>query len=234
MRRIPRPATDRHQLVGQLRAQLATTTRIRRPVHPVHPVLAELLPAGGLLPGSAYSVRGGPSLIFALLSDASAEGTWCGVVGMPEIGAEAAAAAGIRLERLALVPHPGERWPAVTAALLEAVGMLALRPGMAQRPAETSRLSARLRDREGVLLVEGAWPGAAAAISVADPLWRGLGRGHGHLVSREVTLTVTARHELPRSARVLLPDATGAMAVPPHSTQQEEAVVGRSMLRAVG
>jgi hypothetical protein len=61
---------------------------------PVPPVLAGLLPHGGLRRGSTVLVRSSTSL-FAVLAEASTQGTWCALVGMPEVGVVAAAEAGL-------------------------------------------------------------------------------------------------------------------------------------------
>ena len=109
----------RTELLARLRAQVAVKeARIRQTPFPVHPDLAALLPDGGLKPGSAYSLTGAGALLLALLAEPSREGYWCGVVGMPDFGAEAAAHAGVDLDRLALVPDPAEQWLATTAALV--------------------------------------------------------------------------------------------------------------------
>jgi len=43
------------------------------------------------------------------------------VVGVPEFGVEAASSFGIDLERLVLVPNPGDQWLAVTAAIADGI-----------------------------------------------------------------------------------------------------------------
>ncbi len=183
---------------------------------PVHPALAALLPERGLRPGAAYTLAASSTLLLTLLAEPSRAGSWCGVVGLPELGAEAAEHAGVELSRLVLVPTPGERWLSVVAALTEVLPVVVVRPSSRVREADASRLSARLRDREAVLLVAGDWPQAHARISLAEPRWTGLGEGHGHLTTREVTLTVTGRRiPVPRSTRVLLPDPDGRLATGP-------------------
>jgi hypothetical protein len=64
-------------------------------------------------------VRSSTSLLFAVLAEASTQGTWCGLVGMPEVGVVAAAEAGLVLSRVALIPDPGPDLAAVTSALLD-------------------------------------------------------------------------------------------------------------------
>src|ERR1051325_2751052 len=91
---------------------------------PVTPELSSLLPGHGLRRGSTVAVAAGPSapaaggtsLLLALLSEASRQGSWCAVVGVPSLGAIAAAESGVALDRLALVPDPRPEWPPVGAA----------------------------------------------------------------------------------------------------------------------
>lgn len=201
--------------VASLRAQLERVQgrRLDAPVLPVHPALAALLPGGGLRPGAAYSLSRSTSLLLALLAQPSQAGSWCGVVGMPRLGAEAAERLGVDLSRLVLIPDPGQRWLAITATIAEVLPVVAVRPSGRAPDAEISRLAARLRDRGAVLLVQGPWPQAEAVLELNAPEWAGVGRGHGYLSGREVTVTASSRR-WPRSrrSRLLLPDATGAVA----------------------
>jgi hypothetical protein len=204
----------RTELLARLRAQVAVKeARIRQTPFPVHPELAALLPDGGLKPGSAYSLSGAGALLLSLLAEPSREGYWCGVVGMPDFGAEAAAHAGVDLDRLALVPDPAEQWMATTAALVEALPIVAVRPSGKLSDGEVAKLMSRLRDREAVLLVDGPWPRAEALLSVSGLSWSGVGAGFGYLTSREVTVTVSSRRSpLRRSVRLVLPTAEGRLA----------------------
>lgn len=204
------------ELLERLRAQVAAKeARFRQGRYPVHPDLAGLLPDGGLKPGAAYSLGGCGALLLALLAEPSREGHWCCVVGMPEFGAEAAGHAGVCLDRLALVPDPAEQWLGITAALVEAVPVVAVRPSGRVAEGDAARLMARVRDREAVLLVAGPWPRAEARLTATQPRWWGVGDGHGHLERREVTVTATARRlPVPRSTRLVLPAPDGRLAQP--------------------
>ena len=200
--------------VVRLRAQLERVQgrRLDAPVLPVLPALASLLPGGGLRPGSAYSIAPSSSLLFALLAAASQAGSWCGVVGMPQLGAEAAERLGVDLSRLVLIPDPGTRWLAVTATIAEVLPVVAVRPGGRASDGDVSRLAARLRDRGAVLLVQGPWAQAEASITVDAPEWTGLGAGHGYLAERELTVTVASRRTpVPRRGRMLLPAVDGTL-----------------------
>ena len=172
---------------------------------PTHPVIASLLPGGALKEGASYSVDRSITLLMLLLASPSAAGAWCGIVGVPEFGVEAAAGFGIDLERLVLVPHPGDQWLAATAAIADAMGVVAVRPPKRASDGSVSRLAARLRTRGTTLLVLGTWPQSEAMLSITESSWSGIGAGHGNLGAREATVTVTSTAAgRPRSARLVL------------------------------
>jgi hypothetical protein len=205
--------------VLRLRREISRMQRRRseQPLLPLDTAFSSLLPDDGLLTGSAYTVSPSPSLVLALLSAASQKGHWCAVIGMPTLGVEAAAAFGVDLDRLILVPNPAERWLAVTSALAEVVPLIAVHPGSRVRDADISRLSARLRDRGTTLLVAesaaiGPWPQSEGSIRLTDPHWHGPGEGWGLL--QDCTATVTAqtrRAPLASSVQVRLPGSHGAV-----------------------
>lgn len=174
--------------------------RNRQGSHPVLPCLASLFPAG-LRGGAAYSLDTHLSVGMALLAASSVEGQWCGVAGIPDFGAEAAAGFGIDLDRLVLVPDPGADWPATVGALVDVLPLVLVRPPSPVRPSEASRLGSRLRERAGVLLVLGQWPQSEATLSLTGSSWEGLGRGHGHLARHLVELRANHRGRL-RTATV--------------------------------
>lgn len=154
------------------------------------------------------------SLLWTLLAEASAGGAWVGVVGRPELGPVAAAEAGLRLERLALVPDTGADLLAVTSALLDGLDVVVM--GGLERaalgPADRERLAARARQRGAVLLALGGWPGADVQLSCTDVRWSGLGaEGSGRLREREIVVRSQGRGIAPagRSARFLLPGRDG-------------------------
>lgn len=203
---VERARADLDRLLA-LRSKLGELerTRVDGGALPTHPALGALLPGGGLQPGGVYSVSGSTSLLMTLLAGPSADGAWCAVVGMPGFGTEAAARFGIDLDRLVLVPHPGDRWFGVTAALADAVSVVAVAPAARVGDAEAARLAARLRQRGAVLLVAGAWPRVDARVGVASSSWVGVCEGHGYLGVREVTVTAESRSwGRERSARLLL------------------------------
>lgn len=167
-----------------------------------HPAFAGLLQ---LQAGSSYSVDS-MSLALALMAGPSADGAWCAVVGTAELGLEAAAAAGIELRRTILVPDPGEAWLEVTAALIDVLGVVLLRAPAHVGAKDVSRISARLRQRGGILIAYGDWPRSEARVSMRDVEWVGLGQGHGHLQGRQATVEVQRGTAPARRARLWLPD----------------------------
>jgi hypothetical protein len=226
---VPGPGSeaDPAGAVATLRAQLERVQgrRLDASVLPVHPALASLLPGGGLRAGAAYSLPRSTSVLLALLAQPSQSGSWCGVIGMPRLGAEAAEGLGVDLSRLVLIPDPGARWLAVTSPVAEVLPVVAVRPSGRAADGEIARLAARLRDRGAVLLVQGPWPQAEAVIEVGEPAWEGVGRGHGYLAGRAVTLMSSSRR-WPRSrrARVMLPDAEGHVSAAPERMRPVEAL----------
>jgi membrane protein implicated in regulation of membrane protease activity len=205
---------------GGQRARLSEAARRTTPVSlaeerllPVSPALLGLLPSAGLRRGSTIAVAGSPSLALALIAEASAAGSWSAAVGLPSLGLVAAAQAGIALERFALVAWPGDDWPVVTAALLDALDVVIVRPVSRVRSADARRLAARARERGAVLVPVGPWEGADVRLTVTDREWEGLGDGAGHLERRRVEVVATGRGAASRTRRasVWLPDANGGV-----------------------
>ncbi|QJY46555.1 hypothetical protein [Pseudonocardia broussonetiae] len=183
-------------------------------VLPVVEPLAGLLLGGGLRRGSTVALAPGPgstSLLLGLVGEASAQGAWVGVVGRPELGLVAAVEAGVVLERLALVPHPGRDLLAVTVALLDGMDVVAV-PGAGVRAGDRQRLAARARQRGAVLLALGPWPGADVELGCADVQWQGLEAGAGRLCSRRIRVRAAGRGLGPgRTAGLVLPADGGGV-----------------------
>lgn len=163
---------------------------------PIASVLQPVLPSG-LMAGSCYAVRSSLGLAMGLIAEASDSGEWCGVVGIPHFGAEAAATMGVDLSRILLVPEPKEDWLTVVATLVEVVPMVLVRPPSHLAPKELNRLESRIRQQGSVLIaaVEGEqrWPRAAATIDVCSSRWSGIESGRGMLSERELTVRVSER-----------------------------------------
>lgn len=193
----------------QARIRQMQATKLDARLIPTPSAIGRLLPGAGLRRGAAYSIDSSVMLLMALLAAPSAAGSWCGVIGVPEFGIEAARRFGIVLDRLVLVPHPGARWLTVTAAIADVLAVVVTRPPGRPTDADASRLMARLRQQGTTLLVLGPWPQSEAMLSLSESAWSGIGQGHGYLGSRQVTVTVSPRAGRPRSARIWLPDPRG-------------------------
>jgi hypothetical protein len=189
------------------------TGRGAESVVPVLPPLLPLFPGGGLRKGSTVAVSGSASLLLALLAGASQSGSWCAAVGVPSLGAVAAAEIGVVLERLAFVPRPGAELAAVVAALIDGVDVVVIGQPSRLHVAEVRRLVARARQRGSVLVGFGGWHGADVRLSVAASEWRGLGAGSGHLRARQVRVRLEGRGSAarPRQADVWLPCVGGGV-----------------------
>lgn len=194
-------------------SQLADRTAdvVARPVLPVPPALAELLPAGGLRRGSTVTLRGSRSVLLSLAAITRAGGA-AAVVGMPDLGLLAAAECGVDTTHLAVVPRPGAQAGDVVAALLEGFPLVALAAehvlGLGQRGSSLARrLTNRARNRDAVLVAYGTWPAPDLHVECTQGCWSGLSDGHGHLLTQELTVQVTGRGALgqARRARVRLP-----------------------------
>src|SRR6201996_6678821 len=127
---------------------------------PVLPALAGLLPGGSLARGSVLAVEQPGLLGLALLAEASAAGSWCGVAGVPSLGVVAAAGMGAEPTRLKLVPEPGPGWDQVIAARLEACEVVVVRPPEPPSGQVRRRLEGTLRRGGGGLIAAGVWGGA--------------------------------------------------------------------------
>ena len=176
------------QVVELLQRQIESLqggpTRLTVPVHPVLEGLVQLRTGGSYAVDSA-------SLALALAAGASRAGEWVGFAGWPDFGAEAASQWGVDLRRTVLVPEPGEHWLEVTAALVDVLKVVVLKPATLVDAKSASVLDARLRARSSVLVVWGEWPRVDARLSADQVAWTGAGHGRGRLRERAVRLTVT-------------------------------------------
>jgi len=189
-----------------------------RPPLAVAAALAHLLPEGALHRGGTLVVTGSMSLTLALVAQASRDGSWVAVVGLPGVGVLAAQQTGVELGRLALVPHPGPDAPTVLAALLDGVDIVIVGPEVALVDSDRRRLMARARERGAVLLSTAAWPGAHLVLAAEPAGWSGLGDGYGHLRSHRLSVTRSGRGSAGRAvqAEVVLPVREVAGRPQPH------------------
>lgn len=189
------------QVVEQLREQITALqggpARVPIPTHPMLDGLLQLHAGGSYVVDSA-------SLALLLAAGASRAGEWVGFAGWPDFGAEAAQQLGIDLSRTVLVPQPGEHWLEATAALVDVLKILVLRPATQVDAKSASVLDARLRSRSAALVVWGDWPRPDARMSVEGVRWVGVDRGHGRLQERRVQVVVR-RNGAPVRAELAYP-----------------------------
>ncbi|HZU71465.1 MAG TPA: hypothetical protein VE990_01720 [Acidimicrobiales bacterium] len=162
---------------------------------PVHERLSGLLP-DGLRRGAVVAVQGPGriSLLLALLAGPSAAGSWCAMVGLPELGPLAAAELGVDLGRLALVPEPGPQWATVAAALIDGLDVVVLGAALGVRPLDARRLVSRARQQGTVLVTDGSWPEKVdLLLTCRAQQWDGLEQGWGHLERRWIEVDSSGR-----------------------------------------
>ena len=210
----------------------------------VVPALSGLMPGGGIRRGSTITVASGPaggatSLALALLARATVEGSWCAVVGLPDLGLVTAAELGVDVSHLALVPAPEDRWMTVVASLLDGVDAVVFRSPRRVRPPDIRRLASRARERGAALVVlaggagsrhqpelRRAWPGVTdLGLAVTTSRWTGLGEGHGSLRGRQVEVVAEGRGAAARPvrARLWLPSPEGEVALEQEVTVEPQA-----------
>jgi hypothetical protein len=219
------PASPRPSLraeLGRLTAPRLAVSQLTKPALPPLPVPADLesiLPEG-LRRGSTIAVTSSVSLLLALLGGPSANGAWAALIGLPAISAEAAAEAGINLDRLAIIGSPeggwtSAAWTTAVGALLDAVDVVAARPGVIGgvgiKDGDARRLTARARTKDSVLMLFGqrsvTWPAVSVELSAQHSHWTGIGDGYGRLTSRQLTVSATGkgRSGRARAAQLSLP-----------------------------
>ena len=204
---------------------------------PLLPAVSELFVGGSLQRGTTVEVNGigATSLSLVLAAGPSQAGSWTALVGAEGLGLAAVAEAGIALERLLVVsPVDSSTNVGVVAALIGAVDVVMVGPGLRFRPADLRRLSARLRESGSVLIQIGSsrigssrigssrigssqiesskGPGVDVGVRVMTSQWSGLGDGHGLLRSRKVEVQTQGRGAATRTRAVslLLPGPNGA------------------------
>jgi hypothetical protein len=218
------PSSPRsRELPAGLADQVRPTTPVAGRTLPVPGPLAPLFPGRSLRRGMTVTVTGRPghgatTLSLALLVAASASGSWCAAVGLPDPGVVAAAGLGLDLRRVVFVPHPGSDWAEAAADLLSGVDVVLVRPPGRTRLTAARHLTARARDRQAALVVllegAGAWPvGGDLALSVGAVEWEDVGQGHGHLRGRRAEVRVDGRRAAGRviECSLWLPAGSGTV-----------------------
>ena len=185
-----RPALDpaeRQALLADLALRVRPTTGAHERTLPVAEPFAGLLPQ--LTRGAVVAIDGAPgagatSLAFGLAAAATRAGEWAAAVdGDGTLGAEAAQACGVELERFVVARHiPDARWASVVAALLDGATCVIAQVPERVSAADARRLVAKARERAAALVTVGAWPADAAwRIRVEGSRWSEFGPDAAYL-----------------------------------------------------
>lgn len=165
--------------------------------------LAPLMDAGVIAAGSVFSLRATPgrtSLLLQLLMGATQRGHWCAVVGIPQLGFQAANECGVDLTRLAVLPRVDSGWLQALGTLLSAVDFVVLQPPTRCSATQANRFAALTRQHSAVLSIYeptdiGArWPiQPDFSFATTSAAWSGVTHGHGALNSYSFTVRAQGR-----------------------------------------
>jgi len=193
-------------------------------VLPVDEAITSLFPAAGLQRGHLVGCSGpaATSLALAVVARAATAGAWVAAVGMPTLGVEAAAEAGVPLARLVLIDidnsQPAASWAERIGAAADGFEIILTCP-----PPGAERMLRKVRQRllaRGAVLVvilaahQGERQGERLACDVelvtSTVEWLGIGTGHGGLVGRRVSVTSNGRRSpRPVQTELWLPGPDG-------------------------
>lgn len=213
---VVRDQADQRANTAQMQAAVARADQLGElrpePELPIAAELRNLLPWPGLRRGTVVAVHSSALALLALLGEASKNGAWISFVGFPHLGIAAAAEAGIVLERVILVPHPGAKWLEVMAIMLDGTQIVvAPVPPGGVTDAQARTLAARARQRGSVIVPFGpGWPGADLTIERTAARWQGLGMGHGRLRWMEADYIARGRGGAMRPRRCTISLPVGA------------------------
>ncbi len=206
---------------------------------PVEASLANLLPDGSIRRGTTLTVRGHGSvtLATALAAEASRQGNWVATVGMGDLGVSALAERKAELKRWVLVDLPvancgttgdTKQTANVLGALVSGFDLVLAGPQIRLGDTQAKRLLSRMREHGTSLIwaLDCGTPAEAAGglspevrMAIDQPHWRGIHKGHGCLLARQVEVTVGGRGAASRPRRILLwlPSSDGRVACVEHS-----------------
>jgi len=176
----------------------------------VEPALSSLFPDAGLRRGHVVACRGpaARSLALALVARPAADGAWVAVVGLPDLGVEAAVEHGLPVERIVSIEaRSTSEWADRMVAAADGIDLLLTTP-----PPDADRVMRQLRRRiqaKGsvvVLVPSGRGPvapvvGADVDLVTTGASWVGIGDGHGRLMARRVTIRAGGRR-MPRPVSI--------------------------------
>lgn len=186
---------------------------------PTADAVAGLFPEGGLVRGRFLACTGpvATSLALALVAPAVAAGSWLAILDVPTLGLDAAAEAGLALERVVSVTS--DDWPVALAAAADGFDLvLAGRPAASAASAfrrSVDRLRARVQRRGAVVVVLGdpSGLGCDVVLDSSAQVWSGLGDGCGRLGERSVEVRASGRRVPGGRSRQVVVSAGGHLGV---------------------
>ena len=180
------------------------------PILPVSSDLCNMFPEGGLVRGRTVLCNGDAAVALALrvVAQATQAGSWLGVVGVHNIGVQAASEQGIALQRVVFVQPAISRaeWVSTVAAAADGFDVLMLEVPHGITVADARRVQTRIQSRRNALVLVGTTQKLAlqsvfqpdVVMDTTTTQWNGIERGAGHVQSREVCVTVSGRR-VPRA-----------------------------------
>jgi hypothetical protein len=164
-----------------------------------------MFPEGGLVRGRTVLCGGDAAVALALriVSQPTQAGSWLGVVGVHNIGVQAASEQGVALQRVVFVQPATSRaeWVSTIAAAADGFDVLMLEVPHGITVADARRVQTRIQSRRNALVLIGATQKLAlqsvfqpdVAMDTTTTQWNGIERGSGYVQSREVCVTVSGR-----------------------------------------
>lgn len=198
---VPRRDEDARARLEAVGRQAAPVTLARERSIAVPGDLGAVVPGAALQRGATLAVAGpvgagATSLALELAAAVTATGEWAAAVDLQAtLGGEAAAEAGVALERFAVVRRVStDRWATIVAALLEGVTLVIAEIPRDVRVSDARRLVGRARERGSVLIAletDARWPAdAALRLEATGGSWHGLLLGAGLLTGRARSVRV--------------------------------------------
>ena len=180
------------------------------------PPLGVLFGPRGLRRGNTVLIGGSrghgmTSLAFGLCAGPTRDRRWVGMLNLSRASLVAATELGVALEHLVVIPHPVERVAGTASILMEACSLVLLGSDRPVGIHDARRLQRRAREYQCVLVVltppiatrtgsswstasQRYWPEVPdTLIEVTKSTAVGVGRGDGHLSSRQLRVEVTHR-----------------------------------------
>lgn len=193
-------------------AQLAERMRVRAATGfgplVVPDAVASLLPTRGLERGAVYRVSGDAhlSLLYALVSVATATGSWLALVNLPQVGFLSMHESGVALHRTVCVDvGDHSAWVNTVGALVDGFDIVAVSPARCS-VSDARRIVARAKAQSSVVVIVGD----AGAFSVDYDMSAVTTDWHfsTHASSRSVRVAVQGRRlHVQRSCHMSLPGA---------------------------